>query len=275
MAISIAMAAANEGLTITPQDLRIPDPGLADGRRRRVARVQRVGEASEAQANPAVLPNVTVLDCVDCATPAAVVPLILRLDPKIATGYSSGADLSGQPPRRIAPRTRSATMDMEQHIAAIPQNSPLSNRSVRPTAWLQAAPEERAAVLGILAELLEDQTDLGTRRWLPFIMPLSTAVHHLAMMAHRRLISQILATDTSPRLTTAGRRGDHAETGQHRVAGRSLRCAVLATHLAALTLARTRIENSTKATLWLADALPTRIPPIRPAPTSSPSCRAR
>lgn len=148
----------------------------------------------------------------------------------------------------------------EQHIAAPAEFTGLSNRSV-PNGVAAGSPEERAAVLGILAELLEDQTDPNAPLAAVHIAAAHGGPHYLCLAIHAMVTDdssrQILATDI---VTAFGQRlaGEEITLEPVSTGWRewSLRCAALATHPAALDTRSYWIENSTKATLWLADALP-------------------
>ena len=159
MAISIAMSAANEGLTITPQDM-YEHPTLASLTAAVDASFAASGLAKppEAEAHPAVPPNIAYfLERGLRDTGRWRVPLILRLDPKVGP-EDIRAVLTAVTNHHDALRLHlvdNAGM-WEQHIAPPGEFTRLSTRSL-PDDVAAGSPEERAAVSDILAELLAHQ----------------------------------------------------------------------------------------------------------------------
>ena len=266
MSISIAMTAANEGLTITPQDL-YEHPTLAALTAAVDASFAAGGLAKppEAQANPAILPNVAYfLDRGLRDTGRWRVPLILRLNPTVGP-EDIRAVLTAVTNHHEALRLQlvdSAGM-WEQHIAPPGEFTRLSTRSL-PDDVAAGSPEERAAVSNILAELLANQgADQGDSN-APLAAVHITAAHgdphYLGLGVHemfaddasRQILGADIFTAFGQRLAGQEIRLEPAITGWREW---SLRCAVLATHPAALDTRSFWIENSNKVTLWPADAL--------------------
>ena len=261
MAISIAMAAANEGLTITPQDM-YEHPTLASLTAAVDASFASSGLAKppEAQAHPAVPPNIAYfLDRGMRDTGRWRVPLILRLDPKIGP-EEIRAVLTAVANHHDALRmhlVENAGMS-EQHIAPPGEFTRLSAASL-PDDVAAGSAEERAAVSSILAELIADQSDSGAPLAAVHITGAHGGPHYLGLAVHEIVTDdasrQILGTDI---ITAFGQRlADREITLEPLTTGWrewSLRCAALATHPAALDTRSFWIENSNKANLWLADS---------------------
>ncbi len=277
IAIMIAMSAANEGMAITPQDL-YEYPTLAQLAAAVDASFAASGLAKPpaADANSAVPPNIAhFLERGLRDTGRWRVPLILRLDPKVTT-EDIRAVLTAVVNHHDALRLNlvdKAGM-WEQHIAPPGEFTRLLTRSL-PDAVASESPEERAAVSDILAEHLadpgadqgagEDVSDFSDFSTAPLTAVHITAAHggpqYLGLGLHETVADdtsrQILGTDI---LTAFGQRLEGEDiTLEPATTGWgewSLRCAGLATHPAALGTRAFWIENASKATLWLADALP-------------------
>ncbi|ORW13390.1 polyketide synthase [Mycobacterium lacus] len=260
MAISIAMSAANEGLTITPQDL-YEYPTLAALTAAVDASFAASGLAKppEADAHPAVTPNIAYfLDRGLRDTGRWRVPLILRLDPKIGP-EDIRAVLTAVANHHDALRLHlvdNAGM-WEQRIAPAEEFTRLSTRAL-PEDVAASSTEERAAVSNILAEFLKDQRDSTAPLVAVHITAAHGGPHYLGLGMHETVIDdasrQILGTDI---ITAFGQRLADQEITLEPVATGwrewSLRCGALATHPAALDTRSFWIENSDKVTLWLAD----------------------
>jgi phthiocerol/phenolphthiocerol synthesis type-I polyketide synthase E len=263
MAISIAMSAANEGLTLTPQDL-YEHPTLASLTAAVDASFTASGLAKppEAEAHPAVPPSMAYfLDRGLRDTGRWRVPLILWLDPKVGL-EDIRAVLTAVTNHHDALRlhlVEDAGM-WEQHIAPPAEFTRLSTQSLSGDVAVGST-EERAAVSGILTELIAEQSDSNAPLVAVHIAAASGGPHYLGLGVHEMVADdaarQVLGTDI---LTAFGQRLagqditlEPATTGWR---DWSLRCATLATHPAALDTRSFWIENSNKVTLWLADALP-------------------
>ena len=264
MAISIAMSAANEGLTITPQDM-YEHPTLASLTAAVDASFSASGLAKppEAEAHPAVPPNIAYfLDRGLRDTGRWRVPLILRLDPTVGP-EDIRAVLTAVTNHHDALRLHLVDRAgmWEQHVAPPGEFTLLSTRSL-PDDVAAGSPEEGAAVSTILAELLAHQWADQDYSDVPLTAVHITGAHggphYLGLGVHEMVADdasrQILGTDI---LTAFGQRLagqeitlEPATTGWREW---SLRCAALATHPAALDTRSFWIENSNKVTLWLAD----------------------
>ncbi|HTQ19746.1 beta-ketoacyl synthase N-terminal-like domain-containing protein [Mycobacterium sp.] len=261
MAISIAMAAANEGLTITPQDL-YEHPTLASLTAAVDASFASSGLAKPpgAEAHPAVSPNIAyLLDRGLRDTGRWRVPLILRLDPKIGLDDIRAA-LTAVVNHHDALRlhvVENAGM-AEQHIAPPGEFTRLSTASL-PDDVAAGSAEERAAVSKILAELITSQSDSNAPLAAVHITSAHGGPHYLGLAMHEIVNDdasrQILGTDI---ITAFGQRlADQEITLEAVTTGWrewSLRCAALATHPAALDSRSYWIENADKVTLWLAES---------------------
>jgi phthiocerol/phenolphthiocerol synthesis type-I polyketide synthase E len=260
MAISIAMSAANEGLTITPQDL-YEHPTLASLTAAVDASFVASGLAKppEAEAHRAVPPSIAYfLDQGLRDTGRWRVPLILGLEPKVGLD-DIRAVLTAVANHHDALRVHlidSAGM-WEQHITPPAEFTRLSTRSL-PDDVAAGSTEERAAVSNILAELIAGQSDSNAPLAAVHVTGAHGGPHYLGLGVHEMIADdtsrQILGTDI---LTAFGQRLagreitlEPATTGWR---DWSLRCAALATHPAALDTRSFWIENSNKVTLWLAD----------------------
>ncbi|RFD26845.1 polyketide synthase [Mycobacterium uberis] len=261
MAISISMAAANEGLTITPQDM-YEHPTLASLTAAVDALFASSGLAKppEAEAHPAVPPNIAYfLERGLRDSGRWSVPLILRLDPGIGSD-DIRAVLTAVVNHHEALRLNLVENDgmWEQHIAATGEFTRLSIQSL-PDGVAAGSAEERAAVSGILAELLAGQSDSNELMTAVQITTAHGGSHYLGLAVHHIAIDdtsyRILNTDI---ITAFGQRlaGEEITLEPVTTGWRewSLRCAALATHPAALDTRSFWIENSNKVNLWLADA---------------------
>ncbi|KZS73298.1 polyketide synthase [Mycobacterium kansasii] len=260
MAISIAMTAANEGLTITPQDL-YEYPTLAALTAAVDASFAASGLAKSpvAEAHPAVPPNIAYfLDRGLRDTGRWRVPLILRLDPKIGS-EDVRAVLTAVANHHDALRLQlvdKAGM-WEQHITPSAEFTRISTASL-PDDVPAGSPEERAAVSKILAELISDQGDSDAPLAAVHITGAHGGPHYLGLAVHemvsddasRQILGRDIVTAFGQRLAGEEITLEPVTTGWR---DWSVRCAALATHPAALDTRSFWIENSTKATLWLAD----------------------
>ena len=270
MAISIAMAAANEGLTITPQDM-YEHPTLASLTAAVDASFASSGLAKppEAGAHPAVPPNIAyLLDRGLRDTGRWRVPLILRLDAKVGL-EDIKAVLTAVTNHHDALRlhlVENAGIS-EQHIARRAEFTALSTKSL-PDGLAADSAEERAAVSGILAELIA-QADSGTPLAAVHITGAQGGPHYLGLAVHQMVADDasraILGSDLlrafGQRLAEQDIALEPITTGWREW---SLRTAALATHPAALDTRSSWIENADKANLWLAEA-PNAEPAGRPS----------
>ncbi|ORV67356.1 type I polyketide synthase [Mycobacterium gastri] len=262
MAISIAMSAANEGLTITPQDL-YEYPTLATLAAAVDASFAASGLAkpAEPQAHPAVPPNLAYfLDRGLRDTGRWRIPLILRLDPKIGL-EDVRAVLTAVANHHDALRLQlvdKAGM-WEQHIASPAEFTRLSTASL-PDDVSAGSPQERTAVSAIVAELAARQDLSDAPLTAVHITAGHGGPHYLGLSLHETVSDdaslQILGNDI---VAAFGRRlaGEEVTLEPVTTGWRewSVRCAALATHPAALDTRSFWIENSSKVTLWLTDAL--------------------
>ncbi|AWV48643.1 polyketide synthase [Mycobacterium leprae Kyoto-2] len=260
MAISISMAAANEGMTITPQDM-YEHPTLASLTAAVDASFASSGLAKppEAAAHPAVPPNIAYfLERGLCDTGRWRVPLILRLDPKIGSD-DIRAVLTAVVNHHDVLRLSLVDNDgmWEQHIAATGEFTRLLTQTL-PDGVAAGSAEERAVVSSILAELIASQSDLNEPLTAVQITTAHGGPHYLGLAVHQMVIDdasrQILGTDI---ITAFGQRlaGEEITLEPVTTGWRewSLRCAALATHPAALDTRSFWIENANKVNLWLAD----------------------
>ncbi|OOK84606.1 phthiocerol/phenolphthiocerol synthesis polyketide synthase type I PpsE [Mycobacterium kansasii] len=260
MAISIAMSAANEGLTITPQDLyEYPTLAALTAAVDASFAASGLAKAPVADAHPAVPPNIAYfLDRGLRDTGRWRVPLILRLDPKVGS-EDVRAVLTAVANHHDALRLQlvdNAGM-WEQHIAPSGEFTRLSTVPL-PDDVSAGSPEERAAVSKILAELLSDQSDSDAPLAAVHITGAHGGPHYLGLAVHemvsddasRQILGRDIVTAFGQRLAGEEITLEPVTTGWR---DWSVRCAALATHPAALDTRSYWIENSTKATLWLAD----------------------
>ena len=259
MAISIAMAAANEGLTITPQDM-YEHPTLASLTAAVDASFASSGLAKppEAGAHPAVPPNIAyLLDRGLRDTGRWRVPLILRLDAKVGL-EDIKAVLTAVTNHHDALRlhlVENAGIS-EQHIARRGEFTALSTKSL-PDGLAADSAEERAAVSGILAELIAE-ADSGVPLAAVHITGAQGGPHYLGLAVHQMVADDasraILGSDLlrafGQRLAEQDIALEPITTGWREW---SLRTAALATHPAALDTRSSWIENADKANLWLAE----------------------
>ncbi|SOJ54344.1 Phthiocerol/phenolphthiocerol synthesis polyketide synthase type I PpsE [Mycobacterium simulans] len=269
MAISIAMTAANEGLTITPQDL-YEHPTLASLTAAVDASFAASGLAKPpaAEANPAVPPNIAYfLDRGLRDTGRWRVPLILRLDPTVSPDDIQAvltAVINHHEALRLRLVDDGGSGIWEQHIVETEEFTRLSTRSL-PDDVAAGSPEERAAVTTILAELIAEQGSSNAPLVAAHITGAHGGPHFLGLGVHEVVADdagrQILGTDI---VTAFGQRlaGQEItlETSSTGWRDWSLRCAALATHPAALDTRSYWRENFHKVTLWPADADVTQPP---------------
>lgn len=260
MAISIAMSAANEGLSITPQDLyEYPTLAALTAAVDASFAASGLAKAPVTDAHPAVPPNIAYfLDRGLRDTGHWRVPMILRLDPKIGS-EDVRAVLTAVANHHDALRLQlvdNAGM-WEQHIAPSAEFTRLSTVSL-PDDVAAGSPEERAAVSKILAELPSDQGDSDVPLAAVHITGAHGGPHYLGLAVHetvnddvsRQILGRDIVTAFEQRLAGEEITLEPVTTGWR---DWSVRCAALATHPAALDTRSYWIENSTKATLWLAD----------------------
>lgn len=262
MAISISMAAANEGMTITPQDM-YEHPTLASLTAVVDASFASSGLAKppEAAAHPAVPPNIAYfLEQGLRDTGRWRVPLILRLDPKIGSD-DIRAVLTAVVNHHDALRLSLVDNDgmWEQHIAATGEFTRLSTRPL-PDGVAAGSAEERAVISSILAELIASQSNSKDPLIAVQIITSHGGPNYLGLAVHQMVTDdasrQILGTDI---ITAFGQRlaGEEITLEPVTTGWRewSLRCAGLATHPAALDTRSFWIENANKANLWLTNAV--------------------
>ncbi|WP_454561571.1 type I polyketide synthase [Mycobacterium haemophilum] len=267
MAISISMAAANEGMTITPQDM-YEHPTLASLTAAVDASFASSGLAKppEAAAHPAVPPNIAYFVERGLRDIGRwCVPLILRLDPKV-TPDDIRAVLTAVVNHHDALRLNLIDNDglWEQHIAGPADFTRLSTRSLPDDVAADSA-EERAAVSSILDELIAENGANQAYSDGPLAAVQITTSHggphYLGLVVHQMVADdasrQILGTDI---VTAFGQRLAGEEIALEPVTTGwrewSLRCAALATHPAALDSRSFWIENANKVNLWPTDAIP-------------------
>ncbi|WP_373120838.1 type I polyketide synthase [Mycobacterium marinum] len=260
MAISIAMSAANEGLTITPQDL-YEHPTLASLTAAIDASFASSGLAKppEADANPAVPPNIAYfLDRGLRDTGRWRVPLILRLDPQVGP-EDIRAVLSAVTNHHDALRLRLVENGgvWEQHIAAPADFTELATRQL-PGDLAAGEADEHSAVSNIVAELIAEQGDSNAPLIAVHVTAPNGGAQYLGLALHemvaddasRQLLGADIITAFAQRLGDQEIKLDPVTTGWR---DWSVRCAALATHPAALDTRSYWIEQSTKANLWLTD----------------------
>jgi len=269
MAISIAMAAANEGLTITPQDM-YEHPTLASLTAAVDASFASSGLAKppSPQARPAILPNTAYfLDRGLRDSGSWRIPLILRMDSTV------GAEDIRAVLTAVVNHHDALRLDLvdragmwEQHIAAPADFTQLATRSL-PDDVAVGSPAEPApvSVAGIMSEFIADQGSSNAPLAAVHITGAQGGPHYLGLGVHEMAADaasyQILGTDI---ITAFGQRlaGQDITLEPVSTGWRdwSLRCAALATHPAALDTRAYWIDNSREATLWPADPAVTQPP---------------
>ncbi|CAM4396189.1 Beta-ketoacyl-acyl-carrier-protein synthase I [Mycobacterium basiliense] len=263
MAISIAMSAANEGLTITPQDMyEYPTLAALTGAVDASFAASGLAKPPEPEANPAILPNIAYfLEQGLRDAGRWRVPLILRLDPKVGEADIRAvltAVVNHHDALRLHLVDRAGIW--EQHIAAPGEFTLLSTRTL-PADVPAGSPEERTAVSTIVAELVSQQEVPAAPLAAVHITGAPGSPHYLGL-ALQELVSddasrQILGTDL---LTAFGQRlADQDITLEPVTTGWrewSVRCTALATHPAALDSRSFWLENFDKVTLWPANTAP-------------------
>ncbi len=274
VAIGIAMAASNEGFSITPQDMyEYPTLAQLTAAVDATFAARGLAKPPEADANSAVPPNIAYfLEKGLRDTGRWRVPLILRLDPKVSTEDVREV-LTALANHHDALRLQLVEKAgvWEQHIAPAGEFTRLLTRSL-PDAVASGSPEERDAVWKILAEHLADPgadqgegpdvSDVSDFSMAPLTAVHITAAHggpqFLGLGLHETVADdaarQILGADI---LTAFGQRtaGEDITLEPTTTGWRewSLRCAALATHPGALGTRGYWIENARKANLWLAN----------------------
>jgi phthiocerol/phenolphthiocerol synthesis type-I polyketide synthase E len=259
MAISIAMSAANEGLTITPQDL-YEHPTLASLTAAVDASFASSGLAkpAESEAHPAVPPNIAYfLDRGLRDVGRWRVPLILRLDPNV------GADDVQAVLTAVANQHDALRLQLvdnaglsEQHIAPPGEFTRLSTASL-PDDVAAGSAGERAAVSTILGDLIAGQSDSDTPLAAVHITGAAGGPHYLGLALHeittddasRQILGADLITAFGQRLADQEITLEPVTTGWREW---SLRAAALATHPAALDTRAYWLENAAKVNLRLA-----------------------
>ncbi|PJE20178.1 MAG: polyketide synthase, partial [Mycobacterium sp.] len=257
MAISIAMTASNEGLSITPQDL-YEHPTLASLTAAVDAAFAASGLAKppEPQSNPAILPNTTYfLEHGLHDGGRWRVPLILRLDPKVSPDDIRTV-LTAVSNHHDALRLRLVDNDgvWEQHIGEAEDFTALVNRSL----------PDGAEVAAVLAEVIAEQSDSTAPLIAVHIVDGSGGPNYLGLGVHAMVADtashQILGSDIviafGQHLTGGEITLEPAATGWREW---SQRMAALATHPAALDTRHFWIDNAAKVTRWLAE--PATTPP--------------
>jgi len=252
MAISIAMTAANEGLTITPQDL-YEHPTLASLTAAVDASFAASGLAKPAdpEAHPAVLPNTAyLLERGLRGTGRWRFPLILRLDATVGA-EDIRAVLTAVTNHHEALRLQlvDAAGIAEQHIAAAADFTGLTTRSL----------PDGATAGSVLAEVIAEQGDSTAPLIAVHITGGQAGPHYLGLGVHAMVADdasrQILGADI---LAAFGQRLAGQEITLEPTTMRwrdwSLRAAALATHPAALDTRGFWIENAGQVTLWPANS---------------------
>ncbi|CAM3177004.1 type I polyketide synthase [Mycobacterium intermedium] len=253
MAISIAMTAANEGLSITPQDL-YEHPTLASLTAAVDASFAANGLAKppEPEAHPALMPNTTYfLERGVRDAGRWRFPLILRLDPTVSPDDIQ-AVLSAVVNHHGALRLQLVDQDgvWEQRIAPPGEFTGLVTRAL-PEEVPSGSQDEQAAVLKILAEQEDPYAPLVA----VYITRADGAPHFLALGVHEMVADnashQILGSDL---VIAFGQRlaGQEIalEPGVTDWREWSLRAAALATHPAAVDTRGYWIRNARQVTLW-------------------------
>lgn len=250
MAISIAMTASNEGLSITPQDL-YEHPTLTSLTAAVDAAFAASGLAKppEPGANPAILPNTTYFLEQGLRDGGRWrVPLILRLDPKV-TLEDIATVLTTVIGHHDALRLRLVDNVgvWDQQITAAGQFTDLTTRSL-PDGGTAAA---------ILADVITESDSIA-----PLIAVHITSTsgghNYLGLGVHGGVVDaashQILGTDLvvafGQHLAGRAIELEPAATGWREWSQRS---AALATHPAALDTRSFWIDNAAKVTRWLAE----------------------
>ncbi len=255
MAISIAMTAANEGLSITPQDL-YEHPTLASLTAAVDAAFAASGLAKppEHDANPAILPNTTYfLERGLQDGGRWRVPLILRLDPTV-----SQDDI------------RTVLTAVANHHEALRlqlvDNAGVWEQHVRPpadfTALVTRPLPDGADPVSVLAEVIGEQGDSTAPLVAVHIVDASDGPSYLGLGVHAMVADtashQILGSDIVIAFQQHLAGGDitlePAVTGWREW---SQRMAALATHPAALDTRGFWIDNAAKVTRWLAEPVTT------------------
>ncbi len=161
-----------------------------------------------------------------------------------------------------------------------PQNSPGFPTGRCPTAWLQAAPRNGPRSWASWPNSLRIKR-IRTRRWLPFISPPRTAVRTICALPYMRWSptthrARSWRPTSSPRLDN-GWQARRSRWNRSARGGGNGHCVARPSRRIRRrwTLARTGSRIRPRRLCGWPMPFPTRIPPIRPAPTSSPSCRAR
>ena len=256
IAIAISTNAANAGLDVTPQDL-YEHPTLAGLAAALDAEYAGAGLAKppDAEAHSPVPANVAhFLEQGVQEAGRWRVPLIFRLAPSVSiedvravlTAVANHHDAL-----RLALINRAGTW--EQHIAAPQEFERLSSRSLPEGSEPDT---QRAAVLDIVAELAAGD-DLSAPFTATYITS-SQGACYLALSVHEMVADnasrEILVTDIFTAFTQR-LAGEDIVLPPTTAGWRewSLRCAALATHPAVLDTRDFWLENSSKATLRLAD----------------------
>lgn len=257
MAISIAMTASNEGLSITPQDL-YEHPTLASLTAAVDAAFAASGLAKppEPEANPAILPNTTYfLEHGLHDGGRWRVPLILRLDPKVSPD-DIGAVLTAVCNHHDALRLQLVDNAgvWEQHIGPHTDFTALVTRSL----------PEGTEPVSVLTEVVGEQGDSTAPLIAVHITGNSGGPNYLGLGVHAMVADtashQILGSDIvvafGQHLAGAEITLEPPATGWREW---SQRTAALATHPAALETRQFWTDNAAKVTRWLAE--PATTPP--------------
>ncbi|MDP7702945.1 type I polyketide synthase [Mycobacterium sp. TY815] len=257
MAISIAMTASNEGLSITPQDL-YEHPTLASLTAAVDAAFAASGLAKppEPESNPAILPNTEYfLEHGLHDGGRWRVPLILRLEPQVSPDDIRTV-LTAVCNHHDALRLQLVDNDgvWEQHVGPPADFTTLVSRSL----------PGGTGVAAVLAEVIAEHSDSTAPLIAVHIVDSSGGPNYLGLGVHAMVADtashQILGSDIviafGQHLAGSEITLEPAATGWREW---SQRMAALATHPAALDTRHFWIDNAASVTRWLAE--PAATPP--------------
>lgn len=257
MAISIAMTASNEGLSITPQDL-YEHPTLASLTAAVDAAFAASGLAKppEPESNPAILPNTEYfLEHGLHDGGRWRVPLILRLEPQVSPDDIRTV-LTAVCNHHDALRLQLVDNDgvWEQHVGPPADFTTLVSRSL----------PDGTGVAAVLAEVIAEHSDSTAPLIAVHIVDSSGGPNYLGLGVHAMVADtashQILGSDIviafGQHLAGSEITLEPAATGWREW---SQRMAALATHPAALDTRHFWIDNAASVTRWLAE--PAATPP--------------
>ena len=261
IAISVAMSAANEGLDLTPQDL-YEHQTVAALAGALVARYAKGGLARQSfsdDVNAPVPPNIAYfLEHGLREAGRWRVPLILRLNPTVGVEDVRSvltAVTNHHDALRLQIVERAGTW--EQHIAEPQEFAQLSTRSL-PEDAAAGSLQERDAIFDVLAELIAGQDLSNTPLAATYIVGSQGGPCYLAITLHEvasdNASREILFTDIFTAFTQRLAGEDIAlQPATTTWREWSQRCAALAAHPAVLDRRDYWLENSSRATLRLAD----------------------